>query len=80
MGSEFKNKLWIIKTKIKLIKKRNSMFEYLRSSEFLQKGGLYSENIRYVIAKKRVEVHFSFKTPKKIHLSYKTLKPALKLL
>lgn len=56
------------------------MFEYLRSSEFLQKGGLYSENIRYVIAKKRVEVHFSFKTPKKIHLSYKTLKPALKLL
>lgn len=32
------------------------MFEYLRSSEFLQKGGLYSENIRYIIAKKKVEV------------------------
>lgn len=32
------------------------MFEYLRSSEFLQKGGLYSENIRYVLAKKKVEV------------------------
>ena len=36
------------------------MFEYLRSSEFLQKGGLYSENIRYVIAKKKVEVFIIF--------------------
>ena len=35
------------------------MFEYLRSSEFLQKGGLYSDNIRYVIAKKKVDELFS---------------------
>ena len=35
------------------------MFEYLRSSEFLQKGGLYSDNIRYVIAKKKVDVNYN---------------------
>lgn len=43
------------------------MFEYLRSSEFLQKGGLYSDNIRYVIAKKKVDVNNKIKNHKYHH-------------